>query len=160
MNRTKLLTIAVIGLLLINIGMLCFLFFDKTKTNHREEPMNGPQHEGPKKIIIERLHFDNKQEEVYSVIVDEHRAKSRELNKRGRDLHDELYVLLLEYSLNALKADSLILEIAENQKAIDYLNLEHFQKIKAICKPNQINDFNDLVSDLTKLFSPHPPKRN
>lgn len=153
MNKTKLLYIAVFALLLLNIGTLAYLFTRKPPMNH------GPGGEGPKQIIIDRLHFDTKQEEEYNLIVEEHRAKSRELNDLSRSLHNGLYFLLSEKTINKEKADSLINQISLNQKAIDNLNLDHFQKIKSICKDNQMGFFNELVKDLTHLFSPHPPKK-
>ncbi|MDX2173976.1 MAG: hypothetical protein SFY56_12710 [Bacteroidota bacterium] len=153
MSKTKLLYIAVVALFLLNIGTLTYIFTRKPPRHHQLGD------EGPKQIIIDRLHFDNKQEKEYSLIVEEHRAKSRELNGLSRSLHNSLYSLLSEKIFNKEKADSLINQIAINQKAIDNLNLDHFQKIKSICKDNQTGFFNELVKDLTHLFSPHPQKK-
>ena len=153
MNKVKLLIIVIISLLILNIVALTFIFT-------RKSPMQGPTGEGPKQIIIDRLHFDESQQKKYSELVEDHRAKSRELNKNSRDLHNKLYELLKENLINKMEADSLILVIANNQKAIDNLNLDHFQKIKSICNTNQMELYNKLVDDLTHLFSPTPPKNN
>ena len=154
MTKTKLLTVAVITLLLLNIATLAFMFMRKPPIH--DGMRNG---EGPKQLIIERLHFNEEQQKQYDIIVEDHRAKSKALNKTSREMHNELYALLKEKSIDTQKADGLITLIAENQKAIDNLNLNHFQQIKSICNSNQINDFNNLVDDLTRLFSPHPPKK-
>lgn len=155
MNKTKLLLIAVIALLLLNIGTLSFILLHK-----RPMPDGMRNGEGPKQIIIERLHFDGQQQTQYSAIVEEHRSKSRELNDLSRNLHNQLYAFLSEKDIEKTKADSLITRIAENQKAIDNLNLDHFQKIKRICKDNQLQFFDNLVKDLGHLFAPHhPPKK-
>lgn len=151
MNKIKLLTIAVICLFLLNAGTLLFMFMSKP-------PMHGPGGEGPKQIIIDRLNFDESQQKKYSELVEDHRAKSKELNKNSRDLHNKLYELLKENVINKIEADSLIDVIADNQKAIDNLNLDHFQKIKSICKDKQLNLFDSLVDDLTHLFSPDHQK--
>jgi len=156
MNKTKLLSIAVVGLLLINLGTLALMFF-RSGPQHSDHPPRG---EGPKKIIIERLNFDAEQQKQYEVIIADHRSKMQELNKNSRELHDELYSLLTNATIDKAKADSIILTISENQKALDNLNFDHFQKIKAICKDKQLENFNALVQDLTHLFAPHggPPK--
>lgn len=156
MNKPKLLTIAVVGLLLLNLGMITMFLFKGKPPRHED----GKQGEGPKKIIIERLNFDEGQQQQYEVIITEHRSKTRELNKTSRKLHDELYSLLIENVIDKTKADSITQTIAENQKAIDNLNFDHFQKIKAICKDGQIENFNGLVLDLTHLFGPKngPPR--
>ncbi len=158
MNRTKLLTIAVLGLLLINLGTLLVIFLNRS--GHHPRPpheQEGPRGEGPKRIIIERLNFDEAQQKQYEEIIVEHRKKMRELNDASRDLHNELFGQLTENVIDKAKADSVISLISLNQKALDNLNFDHFQKIKGICKPGQIEQFNDLVKDLTHLFSPQGP---
>ena len=158
MNKTKLLSIAVIGLLILNFGTLAFLFF---KPDGR--PPHIPPGEGPKQLIIERLGFDEAQQKQYSLIVDEHRNKMHELNRASREMHNQLYSQLKDQVINKTKADSIIRKIAENQTELDNLNFDHFQKIKTICKNDQLDKFNALVDDLTELFSPHhngrPPKK-
>lgn len=156
MNKTKLLTIAVVGLLLLNLGMITMFLFKGKPPRHE----GGKQGEGPKKIIIERLNFDEGQQQQYEVIITEHRSKTKELNKRSRELHYELYSLLKNNAIDKTITDSLIKTIAENQKAMENSNFDHFQKIKAICKDGQIESFNDFVLDLTHLFGPKNGPRN
>jgi periplasmic protein CpxP/Spy len=156
MNKTKLLAIAVIGLLVLNFGTLGVLLLHKPPhPEHGEMP--PPNGEGPKRIIIERLHFDDAQQKQYETLIDEHRSKTRELNETSHGLHDQLFSLLKNDPVDKTKTDSIIQQIADNQKAIDNLNFEHFQKIKALCKPEQIKDFNELADELAKLFAPKRP---
>lgn len=156
MNKTKFLSVAVISLLLINFGILAIMFFQHSPP----PPDNMGRGEGPKKIIINRLKFDTDQQKKYEEIITDHRTKTKELNKKSRELHDELYSLLINNKIEKTIADSLIQTIAENQKAIDNLNFDHFQKIKAICKNEQIENFNNFVLDLTHLFGPQQGPRN
>jgi Spy/CpxP family protein refolding chaperone len=154
MTKTKLLTVAVVTLLLINIATLAFVFMRKPPIH------DGMRHgEGPKQIIIDRLHFNEQQQKQYDIFVEDHRTKSKGLNSLSREMHNALYALLKEKSVDKQIADSLITQIAEHQKAIDNLNLNHFRQIKSICKDDQITLFNTLVNDLTHLFSPPPPKK-
>jgi Spy/CpxP family protein refolding chaperone len=156
MNKTKLLSIAVICLVLLNLGMITMFLFNGKPPQHQ----GGPEGEGPKKIIIERLNFDEGQQKQYEGIITEHRSKTKELNKRSRELYDELYSLLKNDTIDKTISDSLIKTITENQKAKEDLNFDHFQKIKVICKGPQLENFNGLVLDLTHLFGPKngPPK--
>jgi protein CpxP len=104
MNRTKLLTIAVIGLLLLNFGILGMMFM-----HHPDGRPGGPPppfgrpNEGPKMIIIERLHFDDAQQKQYEVIIKEHHSKTVELNDVSRSKRDELYSLLKNDLLDTAK---------------------------------------------------------
>ena len=153
MNRTKLLTIAVIGLLLLNFGILGVMFFGKP-SHPPMHPNGGPKGEGPKQIIIERLHFDATQQKEYEVLVVEHRTKTDELHEASKKLHDELFSLLKGDTINQGQSDSLILEIANNQKAIENLNFDHFNAIKKLCKGEQVGYFNELAGELARLFAP------
>ena len=157
MNKTKLLTIAVIGLLLLNLGMMCMMFFHHPEDHH--PPFGGP-HEGPKMIIIQKLHFDEEQQKQYEVLVQDHRQKSREMNSNARDLRNKLYSLLKSEHIDTAQQALITDQIAENQKKTEEINIDHFQKIKALCKPDQLEAFNNLVDELTELFEhTGPPKR-
>ena len=155
MERTRLLTIAVLGLLIINSGTLFYIFFSSQLSRQ-----TGPEHprgEGPKQLIINKLGLNETQQGEYSLMVDEHRTSSRKLNRQSMELHNELYALLKENSINRLKVDSLIDAVAANQKAIENLNLDHFLKIRSLCKSGQIDKFNSLVTELSGLFNQQGP---
>ena len=57
MDKIKLLTYSVIGLLLLNVGIICFLFFSR---QNRNPEVNHRRH---KEFISEKLHFDANQNE-------------------------------------------------------------------------------------------------
>lgn len=159
MSRIKLLTIAVIGLLLINLGSLAFIYFSAHRSMHmgNRPPRHGE--EGPKRIIIERLGLDEAQQTAYEEIIKEHREKRRELDQHNHHLHDQLYALLKTSELNLAMKDSLMAEIAANQKNMDHLNFSHFQKIRSLCKADQVKKFDALVDDLGDLFKSGGPPR-
>lgn len=152
MNRTKLLTAAVTGLLLINIATLGVLVFRRPHHPPQENPAQPG--EGPKRAIIERLHFDTQQQKEYQVLIDDHQQKMRALNEMTRSLHDKLFMLLKADQADRVKADSLIQLIADNQKATEQLNFDHFTKIKGLCRGKQVNGFNAMAEDLGMLFAP------
>ncbi len=159
MNRTKLLTISVLGLLVINLITLIFIFTNKRE--HHYDPRGNQSHlnEGPKKIIIDFLNFDSSQQKQYEVIIENHQSKSREIKKTLKVLHELLYDELKNNTISKNKADSIIQKIADTHTNFEYLNFEHFQKIKSICKPNQTDRFNDLTEELIHLF-PQDSKRS
>ncbi len=161
MNKIKLLTIAVIGLLLLNFGILAIMFFHHP--NGRPDglpPKHGrPNGEGPKMIIIEKLHFDDAQQTEYQKLIDEHQTKTREARDKMFELKNELYAILKDDSVAVSKKEMIIQKIAENQKELELINFNHFQEIKKLCKPEQVDLFNHLVDELTELFSPQPPPR-
>ncbi len=155
MEKTKLLTITVIGLLLLNFATLGFLFLNGPR-GHK------PPHEGrpmPKEIIIEKLHFDKQQQKDYAKLIEWHHAEINRLDKNIRDAKNELYSQLRQAKMDVKVKDSLITVINSNQKQIEETHFKHFTDIKKLCHQNQLEDFNDLTEELSRIFvsKPHGP---
>ena len=75
MSKIKLLTIAVIGLFLLNAGIITFMLL-------RNPPGPGvgrpPLHkEAPREAIIQMLHFDKEQSDQYKELIDQHQASNQ-----------------------------------------------------------------------------------
>ena len=151
MEKTKLLTIAVIGLLVINFGTLGFLLLNGK--GHRL-PQAGRQK--PKEIIIEKLHFDEAQQKDYAKLIKWHRGEITKLDGNIREAKNELYSQLLQPETNLKAKDSLISVINLNQKQIEQTHFKHFEDIKKLCHKNQMDDFNDLTEELGRIFAPKP----
>ncbi|UPT70504.1 MAG: hypothetical protein M0D53_15715 [Flavobacterium sp. JAD_PAG50586_2] len=151
MEKTKLLTIAVIGLLLINLGTLGFLLLNGKE--HR--PPNGGRPE-PKEIIIEKLNFDKKQQDDYAKLIQWHRGEITRLDDNIRQAKNELYSQLSQTETNAKTKDSLISVINFNQKQIEHTHFKHFEDIKKLCRKDQMENFNALTEELSRIFAPKP----
>lgn len=157
MEKTKLLTISVIGLLLLNFGTLGFLIIGGK--GHR------PPHEGrpePKTIIIDKLHFDANQQKQYAELIKWHRGEITKLDSNIREAKNELYSQLSKPETNVKTKDSLIAVINSNQKQIEETHFKHFEDIKKLCHKDQMDDFNELSEELGRIFvpKPHGPKHD
>jgi hypothetical protein len=158
MERTKLLTITVVGLLLLNFATLGFLFLSGPK-GHRpphDRPEGKPD---PKEIIIERLHFDENQQKEYDKIIQWHKGEIKRLDGNLRLAKNELYAQLKLPQVDVKIKDSLIAVINTNQKQIEATHFKHFEDIKKLCHKEQIQDFNDLTEELSRIFAPNKPPR-
>ena len=156
MDKIKLLSYAVIGLLLLNVGIIGFLFFSRPNRNPNEN------HRRPKEIIAEKLHFDANQIKKYESIIPIHKDKIDSLDAVNREIKSELYSQLKLPVVNTIVKDSIITLFLANQKRIEEAHFKHFQDIKSICKASQLQDFSALTQELGKMFSnqnskPHPP---
>jgi periplasmic protein CpxP/Spy len=154
MNKVKLLTISVIGLLLLNFGILAKLIFQ-----HPPHPPGGHERPEPKTIIIEKLKLDESQQKNYEVLIDAHRHGMDSLHEVEMNLRNELYSLLKSADTDTLLSGPILLKIAETHKQVELLNYEHFKKIRNLCRPEQEASFSALIGELTRLFGPPPPKR-
>jgi protein CpxP len=150
MERSKLLTIAVIGLLLLNVMTLGFLVFRRPP-----HPPHGKG--GPAGIIIERLQLDEQQKSDFRKLADVHHEAFVKLTDNAKELRHRYYNLLREDVIDTAKADSLRTQMSANQGEIDKLNLEHFQQIRALCTPKQKERFNGLAEEILRFFHGPPP---
>ena len=152
MERTKLLTITIIGLLLINLATLGFVFLNGPKPG-------GMPHEGrplPKDIIIDKLHFDANQQKEYEKLIRWHRGKIDQLDDSIRQTKNTLYSGLTESDTNTKAKDSLIALLNSYQKQVEETHFKHFEDIKKLCKPEQQEDFKALTTELSRIFAPRP----
>ncbi len=151
MNKTRLLTLAVVALLAINIGLLAFLFFGKPPAGPpRGEPAGGQ--EGPKQVIIDKLHFDDEQVARYETFIGQHRAVIKPLNEDIRETKSRLYATLSDEITTG--KDSLVNRLGDLQVQIENAHYDHFLEIKALCTVQQMADFKVLSGELAEYFAP------
>jgi periplasmic protein CpxP/Spy len=149
MEKTKLLTFSVIALLLLNLGTLGFLVL--SKPNHPRGLEHG-RHK-PKEVIIEKLHFDANQITQYETLIKSHQDKIKVLDDSIRSTKNQLYELLRKDVVDEKLKITLIDQISMYQRQIDGNHFNHFEAIKKLCKKDQLDDFNELTEELTRIFS-------
>lgn len=149
MSKIKLLSIAVTGLLLVNLGVLAFLFLRKPEPP-REGPGSG--RETPREIIIRRLHLDDEQVNRYDMLIREHRDGIGEMDRQIRDAKNSLYETLTATTVTG--KDSLIATINALQRQVENLHYDHFAGIKNLLRPDQQKDFEALTHELARFFGP------
>ena len=152
MNKTKLLTIAVIVLVVINLSALSF--FISNKPPHGM----GERREMPREIVIRKLHFDEQQTKQYELLIDAHRKTVDSLDNTIKGYKGLLYKQLS--ATNTDEKEQLLLQIATTQATIEKLHFNHFVALKKLCKPDQLDDYNELTNELAKIFSPKLPPQD
>lgn len=140
---------AALVLLLLNVALLAFFL-------SRPRPPRG---EGPKKIIIERLRFDDGQVAAYDKLIEQHKANLQTREAEIRTAKTQLYSLLQGDDLT--QKDSLANRIGQLHVEVENIHFRHFQDLKNLCKPEQLADFKALAGELATYFAPpgRPPKR-
>ncbi|MFY8036113.1 MAG: hypothetical protein ACOVMQ_03040 [Cyclobacteriaceae bacterium] len=154
MSREKLLTLAVISLLLINACTIGFFFFAKPPHGPGGPPPFGRME--PKNQIVESLHFDQQQITDYENLISQHRQTIRELNDRMLEAKSSLYQSLA--GGNGAMKDSLINTLGSLQMQIETTHYNHFKDIKALCRPDQLAYFDKLSENLANFFNADKPR--
>lgn len=148
-NKIKLYGTLALILFLINIGLLFLMFKSNNQPPHPARNRN---------IIIEKLHFSEAQAAQYDSIIKIHRNGIKPAQHQLMDLKNTLYSNLKNETNVALN-DSFILEMNKIQNQIEHIHFNHFEAIKLICTPQQLPRYNELTTELAKLFSPAPPTK-
>ena len=145
MNKNKLQLFLIAGLLLSNIMLVVYLLIIP----------KHPNPSSPKEIIIERLNFDKDQTAEYDKLIQQHQQQIRENQRAIMELKNNLYSHLRSNENNAI-TDSLAKEIGKTQTKIELIHYAHFEDIKKLCREDQMNEYNELINELARLFSPRP----
>jgi protein CpxP len=145
MNKSKLLFIAVIVLIMINITTLYFFISKGKKSKHIE----------PKELIAKRLHFNEKQIIQYDELIKFHRSSIKDMDKSINETKTILFQTLTQTESKKI-LDSLLQEIAQKQLKIEQIHYNHLLDIKKICTENQLQDYNNLTDEFLNIFSKLP----
>lgn len=148
MNKQKLLTIAVVFLVFLNVLQMTFIVIGKSELLKNDET--------PREIIIERLHFDKDQIARYDTLILENQKRIKFANRRIELLKWDLYKTLQADS--STTKDNLFKEILDIRARIERINYAHFESIKHLCRPEQKEAFNQLTNDLDRIFSTYQNK--
>lgn len=151
MNKIKFLKYLVLGLFLLNVLTISYLLTFEINDNNRKNLRRKPD-----KIIIEKLHFDNNQQQIYRKLISWHRSRISDYDNQIIKNKQLLYFELSKKNVNFKKKDSLINNLSLIQKEIEITHFQHFDDIKKLCKPNQIQNFKNLTEELSHIFSRKP----
>ena len=148
MNKIKVLTYSLIVLVIINVGMIVFFKIIKPRDS------GGNFRNGPRKMIIEKLHFDAKQQEQLEASIDKHIHKIKTIENQIQQTKESLYAQLSLSKVDPIVKDSLITVLGDLQKQIESSRFNHFKNIRKICNtPEQKEDFKELTVELSKMFA-------
>jgi len=154
MSKINFLTIAVILLLLLNAGTLVVMF--RWHDNRPGGARDGG--EGPAAYIIQALKLDAQQQEQFAQLRGEHQHLARAVHEEDKRLHDAYFSLLKTDHPNRAQVDSLSNLIAAEEKLFSKATFEHFEKLRALCRPDQKILFDATIDEIAHRMGPPPPQ--
>jgi len=153
MKKTNFLKLSLIGLLLLNLSTLSFIILKDNKSDENRKSNK------PDQLIINKLEFDTDQENRYKKSIQKHCQQINIIQETILNYKNNLYTKLKNNSNSKTQIDSLISKINEQQKNIELINYNHFLEIKEICSQKQIPAYNELVNELSVIFSNQPRQK-
>jgi Spy/CpxP family protein refolding chaperone len=152
LHKNKLLTWLVLLLVIINIGSMIFIWMGKPK---HEKPMQG----SPKDFLSRELKFDEKQQVQFNKLVDEHRDQANEVRKKIKEEKEEMYGLLKSSDITDSLKISAVAHVAEATKELDLITLNHFEKVRNICTPEQKKKLDHIMMQMLGMMTAQQPMR-
>ena len=150
--KNKLLVWLVVLLLVANVATITMFWLNK-KSNQPTKP-NG----APKEFLIKELKLDTKQQEQLEVLVKEHRAAAQQLRRKTREAKESFFDLLKQANVTDSAKQAAAKAVSVITEELDLLTLNHFQKIRSLCAPEQQTKFDEILHQVTSMMgSQRPP---
>ncbi|HMS32918.1 MAG TPA: Spy/CpxP family protein refolding chaperone [Ignavibacteria bacterium] len=172
-DKNKILTIAVVALIITNLGILVYLWYERSQNfnstgrmssgERMQRPEGKPPQDrmtsegGPKEFLILELKLDEKQKEDYGKLVDEHRAEMKRIREKIRNEKDDMWKEITKPKNENNTAERSAAEIGEDQKQIELITFAHFQKVRELCNDDQKKKFDEVIQETLRMMGPENP---
>lgn len=145
MGTLKFYKIAVVALLLLNIGTLTFLWLNRPP---------DPREAGPFRFLVNATDMDEAQQQAYQKLRQEHRTSLETYRSQNRQVREAMFRLLATNEENArevlLLADSLGALRAKEER----FTYAHFRQVRALCRPDQLPRFDAAIGEAVQSMGP------
>lgn len=140
-----------VGLLLIlNIIVLSFLAFRKPPGINFH-----PEHHPLEKDLLDNLGLSQDQLNAFEESKENYKQKSRMLNEELNNTSIQYY----KASIGDSTRVNIHTDIMNLTDKIYQTNLEHFDELRGLCTPNQIEKMEEFIGALIKGRDARPPRR-
>lgn len=148
--RQKWLLLLVVILLLTNIVTLAF-FWSTRPPYHEPFPNNQKPGERERRMglfMVNEMKFDKQQEETYWKLRDSMVNQQRPLMDSIREAKKVFFDLLKQPSPSDSQVYAVNNHVSELQQKLDMLTFRHFQQVRTLCKPDQIQKFDTVIKEI------------
>src|SRR5258705_11458996 len=154
MKTNRVLTVAVILLLLVNAAMLIFML--KGRGHHDMKKQGG----GPFDTMVKELSMTEQQQTEFKKLKDEHFTAIKPVFDSVRTLKKSLFGLVKEENVNDSLVNNYSVLISQQQAIIDKLTINHFRKVRALFSGDQQKKFDDFVQKMMQRRGPGGIRRD
>jgi len=151
MNNTRFLKAAIIVLILINIGTLAFMWFNRPLFRQHDQPIFAPG------FLVKELELSASQQKEYLSMRNSHRMMLRQLQEHDKALHTRFFDQLFSEVPDSKRVGDLADSIAENRRKMEVLTYEHFMHVRQMLTPVQQKKFGKIFDEVLRMVLPPPP---
>jgi periplasmic protein CpxP/Spy len=141
-SANKILSVAVVLLLLVNIAMVIFIVKGKNSDPKRQGKGNAVE------MMEKELNMTGQQKNDVKKLRDEHFAKIRPLFDSVRAAKSAFFGLIKDPDVSDSILSIYGKRITETQAAVDKLTFAHFRSVRALLNPDQQVKYDDFVQKM------------
>ena len=151
-KNNRWLSIITIILLIANIVTLILLW--SNKKNERDDQKRPPAPGAVFEFVSKELQLDSLQREAYGKLRDEHQAGQRSIKDSIRKVKDAFFALLSQSNVADSVVQTAARKASETESQLEVLTFRHFQKVRALCNPDQQKKFDTIIQDVLRRMAP------
>lgn len=153
MKNNKILSIAVVLLLLVNIALVIFMVKGKKRAPHRKE---GKE---PFEMMVKELEMTEQQKTDYKSQKEEHFKNLRPVVDSLRSARTAYFDLVKDPAVNDSLAEKYNRVILDQQATINKMTLTHFRSVRNIFTPAQQPKFDAFIKKMVQRKRDSSAKR-
>jgi Spy/CpxP family protein refolding chaperone len=150
MKTNRILTIAVILLLLVNVAMLIFMFKGR---GHHPARFDGGKG-GPFDMMVKELNMTEQQQADFKKLKAEHFKNIGPVFDSIKTLKKSLFELVKTETVNDSAVSKYSSLIAGQQALVDKATINHFRQVRALFSGDQQKKFDDFVQKMMQHRGP------
>ncbi len=141
-NSTRILTIAVIVLLLANIALVFFIMKGRKGFDHKDGRRD------PMEMMMKELNMTDSQQAIFKAMKDEHFKNIRPLFDSMRAAKNNFFSLMRNVSTNDSDIQVAEQKVLDQQRKVDMMTFQHFKKVRSIFTAEQLPQYDSLINKM------------
>jgi len=140
-STTRILTIAVVLLLLANIGLVYFIM----KGNRHDGKWDGGRKE-PFDMMVKELKMTDQQQKDFKTLKEEHFKNVRPLFDSVRIAKTGFFALIRDPQVNDSMINAHERSVLAQQAKLDKLTFDHFRKVRGLFTAEQLPKYDSFIT--------------
>lgn len=141
-NNTRILTIAVILLLVVNIGLVYFILKGRKGPDRREGRKD------PTEMMSKELNMTDQQQKDFKSMKEEHFKNVRPLFDSIRASKTAFFSLIRDPNVTDSMIDAREQQVLAQQARLDKITFDHFKKVRALFTPEQLPKYDSIINKM------------
>lgn len=133
-----------------------YLWWQKKDGLEDRQPRRGK--DNPKQILREKLNLSRQQEAAIIQLRVDFSAKEEAINQMIKLQRDSMNVVMFHADTDTASLKKIAWRVAENEYRLELSRIEQAHKMKDICTPEQLKEFEHLVINIRDFLQPKKKK--